>query len=43
MAERAGAKITEIDASHVSMISHPDAVVEVIEQALREVGELQPA
>jgi len=43
MAERAGAQITEIDASHVSMISHPDVVVEVIEQALREVGELQPA
>jgi pimeloyl-ACP methyl ester carboxylesterase len=43
MAERAGARITEIDASHVSMISHPDVVVEVIHQAVREVGELQPA
>jgi pimeloyl-ACP methyl ester carboxylesterase len=43
MAEHAGAKITEVDASHVSMVSHPDVVVEVIEQALREVGELQPA
>lgn len=43
MAEHAGATITEIDASHVSMISHPDAVVEVINRALREVGELQPA
>ena len=43
MAEHAGAKITEIDASHVSMVSHPDAVVEIIGQALREVGELQPA
>jgi len=43
MAERAGAKITEIDASHVSMISHPDVVVEVIQQALEVVGELQPA
>jgi pimeloyl-ACP methyl ester carboxylesterase len=43
MAENAGARITEIDASHVSMISHPDVVVEVIDQALREVGELQPA
>jgi hypothetical protein len=43
MAENAGARITEIDASHVSMISHPEVVVEVIEQALREVGELQPA
>src|SRR5262245_3722630 len=43
MAENAGAKITEIDASHVSMISHPDEVVAVIEQALEAVGELQPA
>jgi pimeloyl-ACP methyl ester carboxylesterase len=43
MAEHAGAKITEVDASHVSMISHPDVVVDVIGQALREVGELQPA
>jgi hypothetical protein len=43
MAERAGATITEIDASHVSMISHPDAVVDVIEQALNAVAELQPA
>jgi len=43
MAEHAGARITEIDASHVSMVSHPDVVVEVIEQAIREVGELQPA
>jgi pimeloyl-ACP methyl ester carboxylesterase len=43
MAEQAGARITEIDASHVSMISHPDIVVEVIQEALREVGELQPA
>ncbi len=43
MAENAGAKITEIDASHVSMVSHPEVVVQVIEQALREVGELQPA
>ena len=43
MAEHAGATITEIDASHVSMVSHPDVVVEVIELALREVGDLQPA
>jgi pimeloyl-ACP methyl ester carboxylesterase len=43
MAEHAGATITEIDASHVSMVSHPDVVVGVIEQALRQVGELQPA
>jgi pimeloyl-ACP methyl ester carboxylesterase len=43
MAEHAGARVTEIDASHVSMVSHPDAVVKVIEEALREVGALQPA
>jgi hypothetical protein len=43
MAERAGAHITEVDASHVSMVSHPDVVVELIERVLREVGELQPA
>ena len=43
MASNAGAQITEVDASHVSMVSHPDVVVEVIEKALREVGELQPA
>ena len=38
MAERAGAKITEVDASHVSMVSHPDVVVAVIEEALLEVA-----
>lgn len=43
MAEHAGARVTEIDASHVSMVSHPDAIVEVIEEALREVTALQPA
>jgi pimeloyl-ACP methyl ester carboxylesterase len=43
MAENAGARITEIDASHVSMISHPEVVVNVIKEVLREVGELQPA
>jgi pimeloyl-ACP methyl ester carboxylesterase len=41
MAQHAGARVTEVDASHVSMISRPDAVVEVIEEALREVGALQ--
>jgi pimeloyl-ACP methyl ester carboxylesterase len=30
MAERAGAAITEIDASHMVMISHPQAVADVI-------------
>jgi pimeloyl-ACP methyl ester carboxylesterase len=43
MAERAGAQVIEVDASHVSMISRPDLVIEVIERALREVADLQPA
>jgi pimeloyl-ACP methyl ester carboxylesterase len=43
MAEHAGARITEVDASHVSMVSHPDVVVKVIEEALSEIGALQPA
>ena len=39
MAHRANAQITEIpDASHVSMISHPDAVTRVIEQAAAAAG-----
>jgi pimeloyl-ACP methyl ester carboxylesterase len=33
MAQRAHAQTTEIDASHLVMISHPDAVVKVIESA----------
>jgi pimeloyl-ACP methyl ester carboxylesterase len=35
MAHRAGATITKIDASHLSMISHPRTVEDVIEQAAR--------
>jgi pimeloyl-ACP methyl ester carboxylesterase len=38
MAERAGAEITELDASHVAMISQPDAVTEVILTAVAAVG-----
>lgn len=38
MAERAGAMITEVDGSHVIMISQPDVVTEVIEAALAKVG-----
>ena len=33
MAERAKATITRVDAGHLSMISHPDAVTDVIRQA----------
>ncbi|WNI15656.1 alpha/beta hydrolase [Actinacidiphila sp. ITFR-21] len=38
MAERAGADITEIDASRVVMISQPDAVTDVIQRALASVA-----
>jgi pimeloyl-ACP methyl ester carboxylesterase len=38
MAERANGRITEVSASHAVMISRPDAVVDVIEQAAREVA-----
>jgi pimeloyl-ACP methyl ester carboxylesterase len=43
MAEHAGAKITELAAPHVSMLSNPDEVAAVIEQAARTVGEPVPA
>lgn len=38
MAERAGATITELDGSHVIMISQPQAVTDVIMQAVAAVG-----
>ncbi|WP_329455156.1 alpha/beta fold hydrolase [Streptomyces sp. NBC_01497] len=38
MAQRAGADISEIDGSHVIMLSQPDAVTEVIQRALSSVG-----
>jgi hypothetical protein len=38
MAERAGAKITEVEGSHVIMISQPQAVTDVILEALTAVG-----
>jgi pimeloyl-ACP methyl ester carboxylesterase len=37
-AERAGAEITELEGSHVIMISQPEAVAEVIETAVAKVG-----
>jgi pimeloyl-ACP methyl ester carboxylesterase len=37
-AERAGAQITEVDGSHVIMISQPDAVTQVIEAAIATVS-----
>ena len=39
MAERAGAKITEADGSHVIMISQPEVVANVILEAVASVGE----
>jgi len=38
MAERAGAAITQLDGSHVIMISQPEAVTEVIMTAVAAVG-----
>jgi pimeloyl-ACP methyl ester carboxylesterase len=38
MAERAGAKITELDGSHVIMISQPQAVTDVIMTAVKAVS-----
>ena len=38
MAERAGAEIVEVDGSHLLMISHPEAVADVILTAVAAVG-----
>ncbi|WUH94349.1 alpha/beta hydrolase [Streptomyces sp. NBC_00433] len=38
MAQRAGADITEIEGSHVIMISQPDAVTQVVLKALKSVS-----
>jgi pimeloyl-ACP methyl ester carboxylesterase len=38
MAERAGATITELDGSHVIMVSQPQAVADVIVEAIAAVG-----
>jgi pimeloyl-ACP methyl ester carboxylesterase len=38
MAERAGAKITEVEGSHVIMVSQPQAVTDVVLEALAAVG-----
>lgn len=38
MAERAKAKITEVNGSHVIMMSQPQAVVDVIQEALKSLG-----
>jgi hypothetical protein len=38
MAERAGAAITDLEGSHVIMISQPQAVTDVIVEALSQLG-----
>jgi pimeloyl-ACP methyl ester carboxylesterase len=38
MAERAGATISEVDASHVSMVSKPDAALAAIRAAVDAIG-----
>jgi pimeloyl-ACP methyl ester carboxylesterase len=38
MAQRAGAEIVEVDASHVVMVSQPQAVTELILKALHAVS-----
>jgi hypothetical protein len=38
MAERAGANITEVDGSHVIMVSKPQAVADVILKAVAAAG-----
>ncbi len=38
MAQRAGAQITEIDSSHVPMVSHPDVVTTVVRTAWQGVS-----
>ena|SRR5690242_12185830 len=37
-AARAGAQITEVDGSHLIMVSKPDVVANVIETAIAKVG-----
>jgi pimeloyl-ACP methyl ester carboxylesterase len=38
-AERAGAKVTEVEGSHVSLVSHPQVVLETILDAVAHVGD----
>jgi len=38
MAQRAGAAITEVEGSHVIMISQPQAVTDVIRQSIHIVA-----
>lgn len=38
-AERAGAKVTEVAGSHVSLVSHPQVVIDTILDAVAHVGD----
>jgi hypothetical protein len=40
MAERSGATISEVDASHVSMLAHPEVTVTAILAAVADLGEM---
>jgi pimeloyl-ACP methyl ester carboxylesterase len=42
MAERAGARITELEGSHVIMVSQPDAVADAILEAVAAVSAAEP-
>ena len=39
MAERAGATITDVAGSHVSMVSHPDVTIDSILAAVAAIGD----
>ena len=39
MAERAGSRITEVDGSHVSMVSHPQVTIDAILAAAASIGD----
>ena len=43
MAKRAGAEITEVEGSHVIMISQPQVVTDTIMKALQTVAEPSPS
>ncbi len=39
IAHQIGASVTSLFASHMSLVSHPDAVADLIDQAAREAGQ----
>ena len=40
-AKRMGATVAEVNSSHLPMVSHPDAVVELIESAARKIKQME--